>query len=127
MIEYDYRYKFPLSGLALAITGFAALQAAGLLSPGTIPPNMLGSDRDASGNVVAPGDSTVVAWRGDAGIAQMVDPSSGGTIEARGDPAFYYVAIRSEVAPADVTVNPADYGLVTCDPIESAAVLGGWE
>jgi hypothetical protein len=117
---YDYTYSFPQSGLALALGGFAALRAVGLLGAGQVPTNMLGTARDAAGNPAvtnADGTSTA-AWCGEPGGA-------GGT-----DPTHFYIAIRAMVSPtqlAEAGVNPGTYGLVATSAAESAAVLGVWE
>lgn len=129
----DYRYSFPAtqSGLTLALTGFAALQKAGLLGSGDIPSNMLGTARDNTGAPAS--DPTKIAWRGDPGRAasSYTDPTTNQIVNvpAAGDPSLYYVAIRAETTPAQVVaagINPATYGLTVCDAATSAAVVGVW-
>ena len=112
----DYRFKVP--ALADAAAALAALQAAGLVSPGDAPVNMLGCPV-----VVTVGglDVTIRAARGRPARDTVV-----GTLPAAGDPAFWYLAVRTEVPPGDVPFDPTTLGLVPCDPAESAAVLGVW-
>lgn len=119
----DYRYRFPLAGLALAVDAFAALRAGGLLPPDGLPENMLGDPISLNGEMVA---------RGRAGRAAVdtTDPDTGSavTIPAIGDPAMVYVHIRSSTAPSELPpgFDPAAYGLVATTAEESAAVLGVW-
>lgn len=124
MTEYtDYRYRFPVAGLALAADAFSALRAAGLLAAEGLPENMLGDPVLLNGALVT---------RGRAGRAavEYTDGDSGELVQlpAAGDPDFVYIHIRSEVPPSDLpaSFSPAAYGLVETTPEESAAVLGVW-
>lgn len=122
---YDFLYKLPLGSLALGITGFTALQAAGLIAPGDIPANMLGDPRDANGNIV----TSAPAFVGRQGTAATSYTDANGNtvaVPARGDPAYWYIAIRAAVDPATLPVDPASFGLIVCDAAENAAVLGVW-
>ena len=90
---------------------------------------MLGDFRDVSGSVVDSASGSV-AWKGKPGAAasSYTDPDTHQAVDvpARGDPAFYYIHIRSDVPPSALPFDPAAFGLVPSDPIESAAVLGVW-
>lgn len=124
MTEYtDYRYKFPLSGLALAVDAFDALRAAGLLPLDGLPENMLGDPILAGGVVVAKGRAGRAAF-------SYTDEASGETVNvpATGDPEMIYVHIRSRVGLGDLPsgFNPSAYGLTATTPEESAPVLGVW-
>lgn len=127
---FDYLYKFPKTQAALAqvLCFFEALRAAHLFGPGNHPTNMLGTPRNSRGE---PDNTIHAAWRGDPGFAATSwrDPATGQLVEtpARGNPAFYYIAIRSETSPMDIEaagIDPADYGLMFCTAEESSAVLG---
>jgi hypothetical protein len=114
-VFHDYLLK--TSNLPLALTGIPALQAAGILAAGADPQNMLGDLMDGAG------------LRGRQGVAASSFTGPDGAtvvVPARGNPMLWYFAIRATIAPADLTINPADFGLVPCDPVESAAVLGVW-
>jgi hypothetical protein len=123
---YDYLFKFPLASLTTALEALTALRSANIIVDGDIPTNMLGDPRDASGNVVTSGPAFV----GRLGIAatSYIDPSTQQSVavSARGDPDYWYVAIRSDVDPSSIPFDPSSYGLQTCDPTENAAVLGVW-
>ena len=126
-VYYDYVFKFPVTGLASALQGMAALQASGLLDGANLPQNMLGDPRDVNGNVIT--DGSVPAWIGRPGPAasSYTDPS-GATVQIpqKGDPTQYYVWIHASLAPSALTVDPTTYGLVVCDQAEAAQVLGVW-
>ena len=125
---YDYHLKFLVTALPTALTALQALRTAGVMAGETIPENMLGNLRGADGNVVA--DPAQAVWRGDPGLAALtyIDPGSHQqvTVPARGDPAYYYIAIRSSVAPDQLPFDPSSYGFIAVSPDESAAVLGVW-
>lgn len=104
---YDYRLKFPVTGLATALQAIAALQSAGLLGAGDIPDNMLGDPRDNSGAIA----SSNITWMGRQGTT---------------DPSYYYIHIRATVDPTTLPFDPATFGLVPSTVQESADVLGVW-
>lgn len=120
---HDYRYRFPVAGLALAADAFAALRGAGLLPPEGLPENMLGDPILLNGVQVA---------RGRQGRAEVTftdsDTGQPVIIPAAGDPAYIYVHIRAELAPADLPPGfaPRAYALEETTAAESAAVLGVW-
>jgi hypothetical protein len=120
---HDYRYRFPVGGLARATEAFAALRAAGLLPAEGLPENMLGDPLLLDGAEVARGRSGRAAW-------SYADPVSGApvAVPACGDPGSVYVHIRSDVAPSQLPpgFDPAAYGLTATTVEESAAVLGVW-
>jgi hypothetical protein len=123
--DFDHRFKFTLASLPQALTALTALRQIGLVGAGDIPQNMLGDPRDTQGNVV----TTAPAFVGRQGIpaSSYTDPQGTIiTIPAKGDPGCWYVAIRTQVDPSTLPLNPADYGLETCPADESAAVLGVW-
>lgn len=102
---YDYRFRFPVAGIAQALTGFAALRQVGLLPAEGLPANMLGEPLDATG---APTDAEDAAFVG----------------RRSGD--HFHVHIRSRVDPATLPVSPATFGLEPVTEADSAAVLGVW-
>lgn len=108
---YDYRFKFLITQIALALLAMEQLRLSKILPLDRLPENMLGDWRDSTGAIVTQ-DAT---WIGRQGVT------------GKGDPLYYYVAIRSDVPPTAITFNPATYGLLVCDPAENAAVLGVWE
>ena len=126
---YDYRFRFPITGLAQALTLLAALRASGLLAGEIVPENMLGEARRDDGSVTDRGASDM-SWVGSPGRAasSYTDPDTNQqvVVPAAGDPAFYYIHIRSYIAPAQLGLNPASFGMTPSDPAESAAVLGVW-
>lgn len=126
MTYYEYRLRFPITGLARALQALAALRAAGVLIDKNTPDNMLGEPRDVSGAIT----SGPPAWRGSPGKAALsyVDPDTGQSVSipACGDPAYYYIHVRSNVAPNQIPFAPSAYGIETVTPEESAAVLGVW-
>lgn len=122
---FDYRFKF--ADLSRALLGFAPLRVAGILPLDGIPQNMLGDPRDATGAYTT--DPEKIAWIGRKGTAASSYTDENGqtvNVPAVGDPTLFYVAIRSDVPPDKIGVDPADFGLEVCDPAESAAVLGVW-
>jgi len=124
-VYFDYRFRF--TDLARALGAIAALRTAGILSAGELPANMLGTQRDAAGKWTA--DSDKVAFCGEHGrpggtfIDDNGDPQS---FEAVGDPAYWYIHVRSVVDPRTIPFDPASFGLEVSDPAESASVLGVW-
>lgn len=117
---FDYRYHFPLTGVALAADAFTAWCAGGLLAADAPPDNMLGEPILLNGTQIACG-------RAGRPAVAFTDADTGAaiTIPAAGDADFIYIHLRSELAlPAGFA--PAAYGLVATDPAESAAVLGVW-
>lgn len=128
MSDYiDYRFKF--TDLAVSLGAMAQLRAAGILSATGLPENMLGDPRNANGDIVDRGDPAA-AFAGRKGTAAFgfTDPDTqrSVTVPARGDPAYWYIHIRSEIPSSALGFNPATYGLVPSDAGESAAVLGMW-
>jgi hypothetical protein len=133
---FDYRLNFPTTGLALALEGFDVLRAELGIETNTLLGHMLGDPRDADGNVVVPqprdiGDppDTSVVWVGRPGMAaySYTDPNDQVVeVPARGDPARYYMHIRSETDRTTVSTDLTQYGMAATDPAESAAVLGVW-
>lgn len=126
MTYFDYRLKFPVVGLPTALSALAALKASGVMVGEDVPQNMLGSPRDAAGSVTA----SSPLWRGEPGRAStsFTDPGTGLTVTlpACGDPAYFYIHIRTAVSPASIGLDPATYGLIACTPEETASVLGVW-
>ena len=116
----DYTFKAPsLADLGAALT---ALQQAGLVGAADRPNNMLGSlsVNDANGFVL---------FRYGVGRpASTATAPDGSTISlaAIGDPAMFYVAIRTDVPPSAIPFDPTTLGLIATTPDESAAVLGVW-
>lgn len=128
----DYRLTFPVTALANGVTGLRALRAE-LKSKGAGAQNALGDPRDASGNIVVPdsnapiGTSPPEVWYGRPGSPATSYTDLNGTVvevPARGDPALYYVHIRSEQTAGEF--NLTQYDMRSSGPAESAAVLGIW-
>jgi hypothetical protein len=131
---YDYRFK--TTNLPLALLAIDALRDAGVLSQEGVPQNMLGDP--------LPGRPDLLGRQGRAGgwvtptePAPVRDPvtseASGETavpppyfVPAVGEPGAWYFAIRSEVPPETLLVDPALFGLVAVGAEESAEVLGVW-
>jgi hypothetical protein len=134
---FDYQLNFPVAGLALALEGFDALRAELGIETNTLLGHMLGDPRDAEGSVIVaqpreiddPPDTSVV-WVGRPGMAAYTytDPITDQVVEvpARGDPARYYMHIRSASDHSTLVFDPSQYGMMPTDPAESAAVLGVW-
>jgi hypothetical protein len=125
----DYRFKFPLASLGTALQALAALRAANIIMDGNLPANMLGDPRDNSGNNVTADDNTLTFFgRTGQPAITYIDPDTQQQITqpAIGDPNYWYVAIRSTTTPSEIPFDPTVYGLIPCDPDESAAVLGVW-
>jgi hypothetical protein len=130
----DYRMTFPTTALAAGVAGINVLVAE-LKSDGGNVINALGDPRDAAGNIVVfvPSDDPAhptpqpEVWYGRPGSAASSYTDPGGKVvqvPARGDPALYYVHIRSgDLASAFV---PSRHGLKDANAVDSAAVLGIW-
>ena len=116
----DFLLKTP--DLQTAAQALAALQAGGYLAAGDSPDNMLGDPQTVTVN----GQTITIRARKGIASTSYTDPQ-GATVQvpARGDPTLWYIAIRTSVVSAD-PIDPAAYGLMVCDPVESAAVLGVW-
>ena len=119
----DLTYSFPISGLATALGGLAALQAAGVLADGTTIANEIGDAYAADGTpaTTAANGNSNMAFRGKPGDPSTTPPT---------DPTQMYVAFRATdtqaTQVAGAGIDPATYGLVVTTPQESAAVLGVW-
>jgi hypothetical protein len=134
--HFDYRLNFPTTGLALALEGFDALRAELGIETNTLLGHMLGDPRGADGNIVVPPvrsiddpPDTSVVWVGRPGMAAYTytDPNDEVVeVPAKGDPSRYYMHIRTMDDHGAVAFDPAQYGLLPTDPVESAAVLGVW-
>lgn len=111
-VYFDYRFRFPIGGIASALAGFAALRQVGLLPSDGLPLNMLGDPINAAGEAVA--------FDEDAGGFPGV------AFYGRRSGAHFYIHIRSTVDPATLPVSPATFGLETVTAEESAAVLGAY-
>jgi hypothetical protein len=125
----DYRLTFPVTALAGGVRGLKALREA---QSEAAPTNALGDPRDAEGNIVVPdpdapmGTPSPVVWYGRPGSpATSYTDLDGNVVQvpARGDPALYYVHVRSEQA---VMFDPEPYDMRSSDLVDSAAVLGIW-
>jgi hypothetical protein len=122
MIPAYTDYRFKAASLADIQAALAALRAAGVLSATLGPEDMLGDvQADAQGRPV------LRARQGRAAFS-YADEVTGATVNvpACGDPALWYVAIRSSVPPSAIVIDPAAFGLTACDPATSALVLGCW-
>jgi hypothetical protein len=129
----DYRLSFPVTALANGVAGFAALRAELQNDAPATPINALGDPRDANGDIVvrdpaAPiGTPPPEVWHGRPGSAatSYTDPNGNAVqVPARGDPALYYVHIRSEQAARSFRADR--HGMKDADPKASAQVLGIW-
>jgi hypothetical protein len=125
----DYRLTFPVTALANGLEGYAVLREE--LAPDNAQ-NALGDPRDASGNIVVPdpnapiGTPSTVVWHGRPGSAATSYTDLNGVVvqvPAKGDPALYYVHVRSEQS---VAFSPDRHGMKDADAVASAAVLGIW-
>jgi hypothetical protein len=129
MTYNDFIFKFPISGLSSALQAMQELRIIGLLGAGALPDNMLGDYRDDTGSVCDPQTGSPT-WKGKQGTAAVTstDHLSGAQIiePAHGDPAYYYVYIRSDILPSEITFDPSAYGLVAISADEVKPVLGEW-
>lgn len=105
MSEYfDYRYRFPVSGIALAVGLLDALRAKSLLGEGTLR-DMLGGPLGLDGKPTSEGEE---AFRG---------KESGG---------YVYLHTRAAVDPMELGVDLSVFGLEPVDEATSAGILGVW-
>ena len=128
----DYRLSFPVTALVAGVAGINAL-VADLKSTGGNAINALGDPRDAAGNIVHPDPAAPIGtpppevWYGRPGSAASSYTDLNGNVvqvPAKGDPALYYVHIRSgDLASAFV---PTQHGMKDANAADSAAVLGIW-
>jgi hypothetical protein len=125
----DFRMSFPVTSLGTGISGLRALREA----EGGNTQNALGDPRDASGNIVYPdpnaGPDTPPpeVWYGRPGSAATSYTDLDGNVvqvPAKGDPALYYVHIRSAMPAGEF--DPIQHGMRDADPKASADVLGIW-
>ena len=129
----DYMLTFPTTALASGVAGIAALRAELQSDTNATPINALGDPRDASGNIVYPDPNAPIGtpppdvWYGRPGSAATSFTDPGGNVvqvPAKGDPALYYVHIRS--GHEAKAFKPGAHGMKDADPTASAAVLGIW-
>ena len=125
----DFRMSFPVTSLGTGISGLRALREA----EGGNAQNALGDPRDANGNIVHPDPNAPIGapppdvWYGRPGSAATSYTDLNGNVvqvPAKGDPALYYVHIRSSLEAK--AFRPGQYGMKDADPKASAAVLGIW-
>lgn len=112
----DYLWNFPIVNITNALKQLLPLGDV-------LTQNALGDPRDEDGFIVEPAKAV---WYGRQGSAAMVvDDMAGGTIQipARGDPALFYVHVRTD-EPIDFKA-PMTTVSGTRDS-DSAAVLGVW-
>ena len=126
---YDYTFKFLITDLPHALSAFVAIRALNLLAANKLPNNMLGDARDTQGNPVKV-TSNQFAFAGSRGRVgyTYTNPLSGEVIVAPaiGDPAYFYINIRSLVDMSQYPFVPGDFGLIVSTQQESDAVLGVW-
>jgi len=129
----DYRLTFPVTSLGVGISGLSVLREQLERDGGDGARNALGDPRDADGNIVvfdpnAPiGTPPPEVWYGRPGSpATSYTDLNGNTVQvpAKGDPALYYVHIRSEQDAGDF--QPGQHGMRDADAVASAQVLGIW-
>jgi hypothetical protein len=129
----DYMLTFPVTALANGVRGITALRAELQSDTNATPINALGDPRDADGNIVYPDPDAPIGtpppdvWHGRPGsAATSYTDLSGNVVQvpAKGDPALYYVHIRSSHEAK--AFRPGQYGMKDADPKASAAVLGIW-
>jgi hypothetical protein len=129
----DYRLTFPVTALANGVRGITALRAELQSDTNATPVSALGDPRDASGNIVVPDPNAPIGtpppevWYGRPGSAatSYTDPNGNVVqVPAKGDPALYYVHIRSSLEAK--AFRPGQYGMKDADPKAGAAVLGIW-
>lgn len=105
MSEYfDYRYRFPVAGIALAVGLLDALRANNLLGAGTLR-DMLGDPMDINGD---PADAETAAFWG----------------KRSGD--HIYLHTRAPIDPTTLGLDLSAYGMEHVDADTSAAILGVW-
>jgi len=124
----DFRMSFPVTSLGTGISGLRALREA----EGGNAQNALGDPRDADGNIVYPDPNAPIGtpppdvWYGRPGSAATSYTDLNGNVvqvPAKGDPALYYVHIRSA---QDIAFDPTQHGMRDADAVDSADVLGIW-
>ncbi len=117
-VDYQWRTK----DLVLAGEAFAIWWQADLGGGDASPGNMLG---DPIADL--PDEVILRARRGIAGMT-LHDPETREPVELppRGDPEYWYIAVRTTTTPDALPFDPAAYGLEPASPAESLAVLGGW-
>lgn len=124
----DFRLSFPVTALAVGISGLRALREA----EGGNAQNALGDPRDANGNIVYPdpnapiGTPPLDVWYGRPGSAATSYTDLNGNVvqvPACGDPSLYYVHVRST---QDVEFDASAHGMKDADAVASAQVLGIW-
>ena len=126
----DFRMSFPVTALAAGVDGMNTLRAE-LLSDSANTVNALGDPRDDDGNIVVfvpsdPPQAQPNVWYGRPGSAATSYTDLDGNVvqvPAKGDPALYYVHVRSD---QDIAFEPTQHGMKDSDPKASAAVLGIW-
>ena len=123
---YDYRYKCALADLPVALRVLDALRAASVLHGASLPANMLGDARDATGALVGPDVEPAFVGRTGRAASTFTDDSTQQTITTppTGDPGYWYFAVRTTLDA--LPVDPTTFGLIACSAEESAAVLGVW-
>ena len=129
----DYRLTFPVTALANGVRGIVALRAELQSDTPATPINALGDPRDADGNIVYPDPNAPIGtpppevWHGRPGSAATSYTDPNGVVmqvPAKGDPALYYVHIRSGHEAR--AFKPGPYGMKNADAVDSVAVLGVW-
>ena len=127
----DYRLTFPVTALANGVRGITALRAELQSDTNATPINALGDPRDANGDIVvhdpnAPiGTPPPEVWHGRPGSAATSYTDLNGNVvqvPAKGDPALYYVHIRSAMQAGEF--DPTEHGMSDADVIASAANAG---
>jgi hypothetical protein len=128
----DYRLTFPVTALVAGVEGIAALREQ-LQSETITPINALGDRRVSDGTIFVPDPNADIntsppdTWYGRPGSAATSYTDLNGTVvqvPAKGDPALYYVHIRSEQEAG--AFRPDRYEMTGADLTDSAAVLGIW-
>ena len=129
----DFRLTFPVTALANGVRGITALRAELRSDTNATPVNALGDPRDANGDIVYPDPAAPIGtpppdvWYGRPGSAATSYTDLGGNVvqvPAKGDPALYYVHIRSSHEAK--AFRPGQYGMKDSDPKASSSVLGIW-
>jgi hypothetical protein len=128
----DYRLTFPVTALAAGVSGLVILRAELERDAPNNAQNALGDPRDATGAIVYPDPNAPIGtpppdvWYGRPGSAATSYTDLNGDVvqvPAKGDPALYYVHIRSE---QEAPFDPTPYDMKDSDPKASADVLGIW-
>jgi hypothetical protein len=120
---FDYRFRFLAteSGKTNAAAALEALRAAGAwVGTNEAPVNMLGDPIPGMPGVLGAVGRAAFSYQ-EEGVGPLIE------VAAVGDPAYYYVAIRTKVSPDKVPPTlPATFGLEAVDEETSAALLGVW-